>query len=168
MPHHSATTGNVLLMAGVSLPAYVMSKVLTSYCYAQKKPWIPFRSSLVSVCSNVVGSLLLMNVLGCVGLALATSIAAWLNVSVLLWFVFGRQIWSWIRTLISSVFWLAIHGLGLYVYKLQMNFEKTHWFISLLTFFCIVIVFMVSYFGLGHYLKIQNFFYKFRESKPVT
>lgn len=163
---HSCTTGNVLLVCGVSLPAYVMGKILNSYCYAQKKPWIPFRASLVSVCANIIGSLILMNMFECVGLAMATSIAAWLNVSVLLFSVFGRQVLSWARTLIPSVLWLAIHGLGLYAYKLQMNFQKTHWAISLATFFCIVIVFMISYFGLGHHLKIQNFFYKFSESNP--
>lgn len=161
---HSCTTGNVLLMCGFSLPAYVMGKVLTSYCYAQKKPWIPLRAALVSVASNIIGSLILMHMFQCVGLAMATSIAAWLNISVLLYSVFGRQVLAWARTLIPSVLWLAIHGLGLYAYKLQMNFQKTHWAISLATFLCIVIVFMISYFGLGHHLKIQNFFYKFSES----
>lgn len=163
---HSCTTGNVLLACGFSLPAYVMGKVLTSYCYAQKKPWIPFRASIVSVVTNIAFSLMLMNMFECVGLAMATSIAAWLNVSVLLYNVFGRQVLSWARTLIPSLLWLAIHGLGLYAYKLQMNFQKTHWAISMATFFCIVIVFMISYFGLGHHFKIQNFFYKFRESTP--
>ena len=162
--NNSNTTGHVLLMCGISLPAYVMGKVLTSFCYAQKKPWIPFRASIISVCSNIVGSLLLMQVLGCMGLALATTIAAWLNISFLLYSVLGRQIFLWVRTLIPSVLWLIIHGLGLYAYRLHMNFEKTHWAISLATFFCITIVFMMSYFGLGHHLKIQNFFYKLKES----
>jgi len=165
---HSVTTGNVLLIAGISLPAYVMSKVLTSYCYAQKKPWIPFRASIVSVCTNVFASLVLMEVFGCMGLAMATSIAAWFNVSVLLYKVFGRKALSWVSTLFPSVVWLFIHGLGLYFYKLHMNFQKTHWIAGVCTFLLVVAIFMASYFGLGHHLKIQNFFYKFRESKPVT
>lgn len=163
---HSCTTGSVLLVCGISLPAYVMGKILNSYCYAQKKPWIPFRASLVSVVVNIIGSLILMDIFGCVGLAMATSIAAWFNICVLLYSVFGRAVLAWMRTLIPSILWLALHGLGLYAYKLQMNFQKTHWAISLATFFCIVIVFMISYFGLGHHLKIQNFFYKLRESSP--
>ncbi len=164
---HSHTTGSVLLMAGISLPAYVMSKVLNSYCYAQKKPWLPLRSALVSVSANVAFSLLFMKIFGCIGLAMATSIAAWLNISVLLYSTFGKTIFRWVKTLIPSLLWLAIHGLGLYAYRLNMHFERSHWAISLATFLFISIVFMMSYFGLGHHFKIQNFFYKFKEHTSV-
>ena len=61
---HSVCTGSVLWAYGLSLPAYVMSKVFNSYYYAHKKPWIPMRASVISVVTNLIGSIALMQIIG--------------------------------------------------------------------------------------------------------
>lgn len=65
------------------LPAFSLSKVFQPGFYAREDTRTPMRFALVSVAVNIAGSLILSRFLGHVGIALATSLAAWVNAALL-------------------------------------------------------------------------------------
>jgi len=68
-----------LLAFASGLAAFSLSKVFQPGFYAREDTRTPMRFAVVSVIVNVVGSILLSRVMGHVGIALATSLAAWTN-----------------------------------------------------------------------------------------
>ena len=65
------------------LPAFTMTKVLQPGFYAREDTKTPMRFAIISVVVNIVASLVLSRFLGHVGIALATSLAAWVNAGLL-------------------------------------------------------------------------------------
>jgi len=76
-------TAAALAAFAVGLPAYVLIKVFSPGFFAREDMKTPMWFSMVAVVVNIVGSLALFPFYGHVGLALATSIAAWINVVLL-------------------------------------------------------------------------------------
>jgi putative peptidoglycan lipid II flippase len=67
------------------LPFVLIRSVVASF-YARGDTATPVKAALVAVAANIVFKLLLMGPLAQVGLALATSIGAWINFGLVLWF----------------------------------------------------------------------------------
>ncbi|MGI9357470.1 MAG: murein biosynthesis integral membrane protein MurJ [Rhizobiaceae bacterium] len=65
------------------LPAYVLIKVFQPAFFAREDMRTPFRFSAVMVVVNIIGSIALFPFFGHVGIALATSISAWVNLALL-------------------------------------------------------------------------------------
>ena len=74
----------------VGLPAYVLIKTLATGFFAREDTATPFNVAIVDVAANVVISLALFWWLGFLGIAIATSIAAWINAGLLFWLLRGR------------------------------------------------------------------------------
>lgn len=72
-----------LMALAVGLPAFILQKVLTTCFFAHEDTKTPLRCSMISVGCNIVFSLLLIGPLAHVGLALGTSLAAWVQVACL-------------------------------------------------------------------------------------
>jgi putative peptidoglycan lipid II flippase len=66
-----------------SLPAFSMTKVFQPGFYAREDTRTPMVFAMISVAVNIAASLLLSRWIGHVGIALATSIAAWVNAACL-------------------------------------------------------------------------------------
>ena len=84
----SDATAWALAAYATGLPAFVLVKLLQPAFYAREDTVTPLKMALASVAANIVLSLALFWAfgflgLGHVGLALATALAAWLNVSLL-------------------------------------------------------------------------------------
>lgn len=82
-PEASAATAAALAAYSAGLPAFVLVKGLTPGFYAREDTATPFRFAVVSMIANTLLSVGLFQVIGFLGIALATSIAAWLNVALL-------------------------------------------------------------------------------------
>ena len=67
----------------LGLPGYVMIKVLQPGFFARENTRAPMMMAAVTVVVNIVVSLILFGPLGHVGIAIATTIAAWVNVMLL-------------------------------------------------------------------------------------
>jgi len=67
------------------LPAYVLIKVVTPSFFARHDTSTPVRIAMISMVLNIALNLALMRPLGHVGMALATAIAAWVNLVLLSW-----------------------------------------------------------------------------------
>lgn len=76
-------TGHALAAFAIGLPGYVLIKILQPGYFAKGDTKNPMKMAIIMVCVNVVVSLILFPIIGHVGLALATSIAAWVNVFML-------------------------------------------------------------------------------------
>lgn len=73
-------TGIALAIAGLGLPAFVLVKVLAPAFFAREDTKTPMRFALAAVVVNFVSALLLFfGGLGFVGLAIASSLAGWVN-----------------------------------------------------------------------------------------
>ena len=83
-------TARTLMAFASGLPAYVLIKIFTTSFFARQDTKTPVFVAIFSVMANVVISLLLLKTFKHVGIALATSISAWMNVS-LLGFILWRR-----------------------------------------------------------------------------
>jgi len=80
----SVATAHTLQAYGLGLIAFSWTKVLAMACYAQQDARAPARFAAISVVTNIGLALMLMWKLEYIGLALATSLAAFVNVSLLM------------------------------------------------------------------------------------
>ncbi len=76
-------TAPTLAAFALGLPAYVSGKVFATTFFAQQDTKTPVKVAIVAVISNLILNLILMQYLQHVGMALATSISAWINVTLL-------------------------------------------------------------------------------------
>ncbi len=83
---HEATvaTANALKAYGLGLIAFCWVRVLSTACYAGKDAKSPMNFAVIGVVANIILSIILMQSLAHVGLALATSLAAFVNVGLLI------------------------------------------------------------------------------------
>ncbi len=68
-----------LLVFAMGLPAYAMTKVFQPGFYARQDTKTPMRFAIISVVANIVASLVLSRYFSHVGIAMGSTIAAWLN-----------------------------------------------------------------------------------------
>ncbi|MDQ6999504.1 MAG: murein biosynthesis integral membrane protein MurJ [Mariprofundus sp.] len=79
----SVATAHTLQAYAVGLIAFCWIKLFASACYARKDAKAPMRYAAISVAVNIVLAVILMQFWAYVGLALATSLAAFVNVVML-------------------------------------------------------------------------------------
>lgn len=84
-------TVDALLWYSTGLWAYAALRILLAMFYALQDPYRPLKAAVLSVGANLLGGLLLMQVMGHGGIALAAALAATVNV-ILLFFMLRRQI----------------------------------------------------------------------------
>jgi putative peptidoglycan lipid II flippase len=86
---HTATiaTAQALKAYGLGLVAFCWIRVLSTACYAGKDARSPMNFAIIGVAANILLAVLLMQPLAHVGLALATSLAAFVNVGLLIYHV---------------------------------------------------------------------------------
>jgi len=78
-------TAQALQAYALGLVLFCWARVLSIACYAEQDAKAPMRFAIASVVANILFALLLIQPLGYVGLALATSLAAFVNVGLLWW-----------------------------------------------------------------------------------
>ncbi len=92
--HFSAHDSQMVAMAltafAFGLPAFVLTKVFQPGFFAREDTRTPMHFAAVSMLTNVVVSLALFPFWGHVGIAIATTIAGWVNMA-LLWFALRRR-----------------------------------------------------------------------------
>lgn len=79
----TAVTSAVLRAYALGLPAYVLGKILQTACFAQQDTRTPVRISIIVTGINIALSLILIQFIGVVGIALSTAVAGWLQLLML-------------------------------------------------------------------------------------
>jgi putative peptidoglycan lipid II flippase len=82
-PTETRATADALMAYATGLPAYVLIRVLTPGFFAREDTSTPVRIAAAVMVLNIVLNLILMQVWGHVGIALASSVAAWANATAL-------------------------------------------------------------------------------------
>ncbi len=150
-----------LSLAGFSLgiPGYVLAKVLQPGYFARENTKTPMLIAGVTVLVNIIFSIMLFDSLGHIGIAIATSVAAWVNVSLLM---FGlRNFWKpderlksrFPKILIAS----SIMGASLWaLHKTIAEMFNHHFWIRLGGVSLLVIVGIIIYFYAVFKLKASS------------
>jgi putative peptidoglycan lipid II flippase len=79
----SIKTARVLSIFALALPAFVLSKILTPIFYANSDTKTPMIITIYSMIINSILNILLMIPFGYIGIALGSSISAWINIYLL-------------------------------------------------------------------------------------
>jgi len=82
-PYDARQTASALLHYGWGVPAFVLARVLSPAFFARGDTRSPMRFALIAVAVNVVAGVVLFRLVGFQGIAAATSIAAWVNVALM-------------------------------------------------------------------------------------
>ncbi|MGB4100415.1 MAG: murein biosynthesis integral membrane protein MurJ [Alphaproteobacteria bacterium] len=88
--NETIATAAALTAYAVGVPAFLLVKVFAASFFARYDTRTPVRIAITALATNMIGALLLIQPLGHVGIALASSIATWVNAGLLL-FMLRRQ-----------------------------------------------------------------------------
>lgn len=83
-----------LIAYSLGLIAFILIKVLSSGFFSRQDTKTPVKIGVVAMLSNIILNLLLVGPLAHAGLALATSLSAFLNAGLLFWFLRKHQYYS--------------------------------------------------------------------------
>ncbi len=89
-PNDSRETARALVAMASGLPAFVLVKVLSPSFYARGDTRTPMLAGAVTVAVNIAFALALKPFVGWIAVAIATSIAGWVD-AVLLWVILARR-----------------------------------------------------------------------------
>lgn len=106
-------TAAALQAFAVGLPSFVLIKVFSPAFFAREDTKTPMLIGGVSVAVNVVVSLTLFPFIGHVGIALATSIAGWVNALVLYIVMANRGYWRFERALAIKIALIVLSAIGM-------------------------------------------------------
>ncbi|WP_306117333.1 MULTISPECIES: murein biosynthesis integral membrane protein MurJ [unclassified Roseitalea] len=90
----TAGTAAALRAFAIGLPAFVLVKVFSPGFFAREDTATPMKIGAVAVAVNIGASLALFPILGHVGIALATSLAGWVNALLLYALLNRRGLWT--------------------------------------------------------------------------
>jgi len=146
-----------VLAFAVGLPAFSLTKVFQPGFYAREDTRTPMRFAVISVAVNIVASLLLSLWLRHVGIALATSLAAWVNAGLLGFTLVRRGLFGFDERLRHRLPRIVASGLlmgGLLLvgrWLLQANYaEGAGFFAALWGLLVLVAAGAASYFAIAH------------------
>jgi putative peptidoglycan lipid II flippase len=106
-----ATAAAATLAAyALGLFPFVLIRCMTAPFFARGDTATPVKASLTAAAINVVFKILLMGPLAQVGLALATAIGAWVNLGLITWLAWRRDLIGWDERLRHSLVRLALGG----------------------------------------------------------
>ena len=151
-------SSNALFYFAFGLPAFAVIKVFSSFFFARHETKIPFYISLFSVTFNILISVIFFKKVGFIIIPISTSIASWLNVFLLYFFMMKRNFFEFNdlfkfrlpRIIFSSIFMLII--LHLLLDKTAINLDFNQNFKILYLLFDILIA-LTSYFLISFFVK---------------
>jgi putative peptidoglycan lipid II flippase len=111
----TAATYKALIAFALGLPAFILVKIIAPAFFARQDTKTPFKIALVCIAVNLFFNLTLMWSFKHVGMALATSIAGWVNVVLMVivlrkrnWLVFEKKLWGEVARIIIASIIMAI------------------------------------------------------------
>jgi putative peptidoglycan lipid II flippase len=109
----AASAGATLAAYAIGLPAFVLIRSFTATFFARGDTATPVKAALAAAAVNIAFKIALMGALAQVGLAFATSIGAWVNLVLVVWFGWSAGLIAFDAKLKRSILCLAAAGLAL-------------------------------------------------------
>ena len=149
----TATAGALAAFA-TGIPAYVLSKVFVTGFFARQDTKTPVKIAVISILCNLCLNIILMGPFAHVGLALATSIAAWINAGLQLlilhkrgWFFLTRQVQVTALKVFASA---AVMGGGIvFARDLWLETMPETLLLQIVSVFGIIFCGMIIFAGMG-------------------
>ena len=104
-------TVQALIAYGVGLPAFVLIKIFSTGFFAREDTKTPMWFAGIGMIINILGAVALFPYIGHVGIALATSVAGWINAMLLGITLWQRKMFVADRSLVSRVSLLILGSL---------------------------------------------------------
>jgi putative peptidoglycan lipid II flippase len=123
----AAAAGRTLAAYAIGLIPFVLVRSATATFLARGDTATPVKAALVAAAVNILFKVLLMGSLAQVGLALATSIGAWINLVLVLWLAARRGFLAFDPVFRRSMLKLAAAGLVLVVAIVLFESPLAHW-----------------------------------------
>ncbi|MEM7046677.1 MAG: murein biosynthesis integral membrane protein MurJ [Pseudomonadota bacterium] len=123
--------GRILMIYALVIPPLTVVKILTSSFFAQKDTTTPFKLLCLSVALNISTSLISIQFIGVMGIALGTAVASWTHAAVIWWMhqrrrgsLIDDRGWRWFGAIILAVLGMAagVWGLRAPILYLTMDF----------------------------------------------
>jgi putative peptidoglycan lipid II flippase len=159
LSHQVAPVADALRAFGWGVPAYIGTKILASAFFAQGDTRTPVKVGLVSVLANISFIVLLTPKMGHVGIALATALSSWVNVSTLyillrrkaLIFVFPKTQWRCAKQLIAA----CIVAIEMFIFNVSFGQDFIDGALSarILLFLAIIGIALGTYGGVTYVIK---------------
>lgn len=155
-------SSNALLVYAIGLPAFVLTKSLSMVFFAKEDIKTPVKFVLITVALNIILGLILIGPFKHVGIAMATSIAAWVNCGLLATAVLIRQkqfelTSQTVKHVCGYIISALVMGVGLYLLWAQLLVNGFYdWALlkRVMTLGIMVALGFVSYFGLLFLMRI--------------
>lgn len=156
-PEDAMATAHVLRIYALGLPAFILVKVFAPGFFARQNTKTPMIAASVSMLVNIALGATLFLLIGYVGLAIATSIAGWVNAALLgIWLhrqdrfrPDGKLIWRLLKVLTASV------GMGALIWSLAYPVREA---MTGLPAQYLLAALVISVIGAGSYLLLAVLF----------
>ena len=155
-------TAKVLAAFSLSLPAYVMVKIYSTAFFARYDTKTPLNGAILAVGANVILNFMVVGSYSYVGIAYATSLAAWLNAFFMMYMALRKDIHildeRLKRNLPRIIGASAFMGLTLYFSSgyFYEQIESTE-FIRAITLMFLIILGSVAYISFASVVKVIDF-----------
>ena len=106
-------TVQALIAYGIGLPAFVLIKIFSTGFFAREDTKTPMWFAGIGMTVNVVAALVMFPFIGHIGIALATSIAGWINAILLGFTLRRRKMFIADKTLIKRILLLTLGSLAM-------------------------------------------------------
>ncbi len=140
---------SALAALSIGLPAFILVKVLTPRYYAHHDTKTPVRISMCCIVTNVIFSLSLIKYFSFVGIALATSLSAWINVFLLYYFQHKNNIFRLKRQfliyMLKIIFSCGLMSFALILLKMvEFKFNNRLYFFMLEVIIAVFVYFSIA------------------------
>jgi len=130
--HDVLMTQRSVIAYSIGLPAFMLVKVLASAFYAKQNIRTPVRIAVVTLSVNMILNAVFVLPLAHAGLALASSVASWINVGLLIYMLFKYEVYlpqgGWSKFLLQLISASAIFTLFLWGTKGKVDvWLAWHW-----------------------------------------
>ena len=154
-------TANALRMFGFGLVAFILMKILTPIFFAYENPKPTFYITIINLFINTIISIILFQQIGFIGVAVSTSISAWVSVIIMYQFLTRKGYLSLDKQIFKpmSVIILSSATLYLYLIFLKVNF---------LTYFAETLIFKTLFLMITIVTSILLYFFIISFYKPLA
>jgi len=156
-------TSRALIIFATGLPAFISIKIFQTLFFARENTQKPLKYAVYSMITNILLSIILFRNIGYMGIAIGTSISAWLNLALLInesiqqkiYFVKKSALIQLFKTVLASLLMIIL----LYCLKnfTLLSINSVSEIVNFLTLIIYVVIGMIFYGILCVQLKLIEF-----------
>ncbi|BCW86948.1 putative lipid II flippase MurJ [Alphaproteobacteria bacterium SO-S41] len=124
----STAVGQILVVFGLGLPAFILNKVQAPAFFAREDTATPMRYAVFTLAIDLVLAVGLFFVFGLVGIAIGTVVAAWINCGLLAWTLRARGLYRMDARTLDRLWRIAAASVVMGVALVALRFGLDPWF----------------------------------------